>query len=195
MGKLNLKAGAKLDLTARIGDDETELKTSYVKETGGKLQLSMPMSGGKSYPLDQGTPVELAWSADGADFTLDGTVSGSVKQGIRTYLLVTPSDEIQKNERRASIRVPAELDVEIISYDTAGDGTRTQRSYPGRTSDISNGGVAVYTSAPMAVGETIDLVIARKGTKKMPLRAAVCWVRPAPRGAGYRESAGLQFFF
>lgn len=194
MSKLGLKAGAKLDLTARIGDEEMDLKSSFFKESGGKLQLTTPMAGGKSWTLPEGTPVALSWTVDGTHFSLDGTASGSVKQGIRTYLLVTPKDEVQRSERRAFVRVPAEIDVEIINGDTTSDGSRVMRTYTGRTSDISNGGVAVYTDAPMVVGETVDVVILQKG-KRMPLRAAVCWLRPAPRTAGFRSSVGLQFFF
>lgn len=194
MSKFGLKAGAKLDLTARIGDEEFELKSSFVKEGGGALQLSTPMAGGKSWTLDKGTPVVLSWTVDGTHFSLPGAASGTVKQGIRTYLLVTPQDEVQRSERRAFVRVPAEIDVEILSGETVAGGERVMRTYPGRTSDISNGGVAVYTDAPMVVGETVDVVMVQKG-KKMPLRAAVCWLRPAPRTAGYRHSAGLQFFF
>lgn len=195
MGKFNLKAGFKLDLTARLGDDEVSLKSSFFKESAGKLQLSMPLLGGKSVPLESGTAVALDWGADGVDFHLDGSVAGTVKQGVRTYLVVSPTGEVEHHERRAFVRVPAEIDVEIISYNTNANGERVKRVYPGRTTDISNGGVAVCTDAPMAVGETMDLVMARKGTKKVPLRAAICWTRPAPRGSGYREMAGFQFFF
>lgn len=195
MGKLNLKAGAKLDLTARVGDEEFELKSSYVKDHAGKLQITAPMAAGKSWPLEDGTPVELGWTVDGTRYTLDGKVSGTVKQGIRTNLLIDPVEEVQAAERRAFVRVPAEIDVEIISGETDSSGQRVMRTYPGRTSDISNGGVAVYTDAPMVVGETVDVVLARKGTKKIPLRGAVCWTKPAPRNAGYRSSCGLQFFF
>lgn len=194
MAKLNLKAGAKLDMTVRGNSEELNLKTSFVKDGGDSLQLSMPMVGGKPFTPEVGTQILLAWGGDGTEYTLDCTAAGTAKQGIRTYLVAKYDGEVQATERRAFTRMPAEIDVEITSFDTAPGGARASRIYPGRTSDISGGGVAVYTDAPMAVGETIDIAINEKG-KKLPLRAAVCWTRPAPKHAGYRISAGLQFFF
>lgn len=194
MGKLNLKAGEKLDLTARMGEEEIELKSSFVKENGGALQLTMPMVGGKSFPLDKETAVVLCWTVDNIRNTLPGKVSGTVKQGIRTNLLVEPTGEIHSAERRAFVRVEAEIDVEILTGETGPKGKRVMQTHPGRTSDISNGGTAVYTDAAMAVGETVDIVLIEKN-KRTPLRGAVCWTRPAPRTAGYRNAAGIQFFF
>lgn len=195
MAKLNLKAGAKLDMAVRNGDGELNLKTSFVKESGGKLQLSMPMVGGKAFVPVDGAPIELTWGTDGTVYALSASAAGTVKAGIRTYLVVKAEDEVQRTERRAFARVPAEIDVEITSYDTAPDGARVSRVYPGRTSDISGGGVAVFTNASMAVGETVDIVVNEKGGKPLPLRAAVCWSRPAPKRTSFRFSTGLQFFF
>ncbi len=195
MAKLNLKAGAKLDMTVRRGTGELTLKTSFVKETSGVLHLSMPMTDGKSYTPETDAPMILAWSIDGTDFTLDAVSAGTVKAGIRTYLVAKPAGDVQRSERRAFTRVPAEIDVEITSFDTGAGGTRVKRLYPGRTSDISGGGLAVYTDAAVAVGETIDIALLPKGSKRQELRAAVCWTRPAPKHAGYRTSVGFQFFF
>lgn len=195
MGKQAVKAGTKLDLTAQVDGEDVALKSSFVKESGGKWQLSMPMSAGKSFSLEKGTPLSISWSVDGTVYSVEARADGTVKQGVRSYLLAVPEEEVQREERRAHVRIPAEIDVEITSYETASDGSRRPRVYPGRTTDISNGGIAVFTNAPMAVGETIDVAIARKGTKKLPLRAGVCWIRPAPKVSGYRDFAGLQFFF
>lgn len=195
MAKLNLKAGAKLDVTVRRGTGELSLKTSFVKEVPGALHLSMPMVDGKTYTPENDTPMVLSWGGDNADYTLDAVVAGTVKVGIRTYLVAKLDGEVHCTERRAFARVPAEIAVEIMSYDTGAGGARAGRVYPGRTSDISGGGVAVYTDAPMAVGETIDIALCPKGGKRQELRAAVCWTRPAPKQAGYRISTGLQFFF
>lgn len=194
MAKLNLKTGAKLDMTVRGSSEELNLKTSLVKDAGDTLQLSMPMVGGKPFTPETGMLIVLSWAGDGTEYSLECTAAGTVKQGIRTYMVVKHTGDLQTNERRAFARVPAELDVEITSFDTGVGGARVSRIYPGRTSDISGGGIAVYTDAPMAVGETIDVSINEKG-KWFPLRGAVCWIRPAPKHAGYRTSAGLQFFF
>lgn len=194
MAKLNLKVGAKLDMTVRGSSEELNLKTSLVKDAGDTLQLSMPMVGGKPFTPETGMLIVLSWTGDGTEYSLEGNAAGTVKQGIRTYLVVKHDGNVQSNERRAFARVAAELDVEITSFETGVGGTRVSRIFPGKTSDISGGGIAVYTDAPMAVGETIDVSLNEKG-KWLPLRAAVCWTRPAPKHAGYRTSAGLQFFF
>lgn len=190
-----MKAGTKLDMTVRGNSSTLTLKTSFVKETDDTIQLSMPMLEGKTYTPETGATITLTWGNDGTDFSLSTTAAGTEKAGIRTYLVVKHEGEIQRSERRAFARVPAEMEVEILSYDTAPGGDRGSRIYPGRTTDISGGGLAVYTDAPMAVGETIDVTLNQKGGKKLPLRAAVCWTRPAPKHAGYRISVGLQFFF
>ena len=195
MGKLGLSAGTKLDMVARVGEEELELKTSVAKEAGGKLQVSNPMVNGRSVALEKGAPVLLTWMVQSTKFSLDGVVDGSVKQGIRTYLVITPIDEPHREERRTAERINAELDIEILTFDTDLEGKRYPNTYSGKTSDISNGGLAVYTSAPMAVGEVLDVTISRKGSKKLPLKGTVCWTRPAPKTAGYRDFAGFQFLF
>lgn len=195
MGKANIKSGAKLDLTAPVNGEEMDFKSSFSKEAAGKWQISLPMANGKSHQLAPGTPVAISWLVDESRYSATGTVEGSVKQGVRTYLSVRVDEDIQKAERRAFIRISAELDVELISYNTDEAGVRTGQSYKGKTTDISNGGAAVLTSAPLATGEIINCTIARRGVKKLPLRAQVCWTRPAPRGMGYKDSVGLQFLF
>ena len=195
MAKLNIKVGAKLDVTARTGEGEEEYKSSYAGESGGKWRIAVPMANGKSQPLAKGTAVALSWETDGGTSTVNGTVEGSVKQGVRTYLAIRRDGDVQRQERRAHTRIPAEIPVELCGYTTDRSGARVEQCYKGVTTDISNGGVAVVTNAPTAVGEIISLTLARRGVKKLPLKGQVCWVRPAPKGTGYRDFIGLQFLF
>ena len=195
MDKLNIKAGTKLDVVARVDGKEQEMKSSVVKSTGDRLQISMPMRNGKSCILEPGTPVAIIWSMDNGRYTFQGKVDGSVKQGVRTNLLVALSEDSHWVERRAHQRIPAELNVTVTLFNTDPAGERREEDYPGKTTDISNGGAAILTSAMMAVGEVVSLTIARRGTKKILLKAEVCWSRPAPKGVGYRYSSGLQFLF
>lgn len=195
MEKMNIKVGSKLDVVAELDGEEQEMKSSYVKSVGGKMQITMPMHNGKSILLGKGTVVAVSCDTDNGRYTCRGTVDSSVKQGVRTNLLIALEEEAQWVERRAFRRIPAELNIKIFNYNTDLDGNRRETVSPGRTTDISNGGVAVLTSASLAVGETVNLEIARRGTKKIALRSEVCWTKSAPQGSGYRYSAGLQFVF
>ncbi|MEG0765221.1 MAG: PilZ domain-containing protein [Pseudoflavonifractor sp.] len=194
MGKLDLKTGAKVDVAAIINGDEMQLKSSFVKG-GNQWQLTMPMAGGKSYTPETGTAIVIIWQDEGTEFRATGKVAGCLKQGVRTYLMVAVEEEIRQENRRSSERVRVDLPVELSLYSTDYDGTRSRRDYNAVTSDISIGGLSLFTAASLAVGEMVDLTIARPGTKKLPLRAEICWVRPAPKAAGYRNLAGLKFLF
>lgn len=193
MAKLNLKVGSKLDVTAVVGGEEIELKSSYAGESGGRSRISAPMTGGKRVKLEVGARVVLTWTADSGKYAVNGTVQAEVKQGVRTYLALDLADEVERTERRAYKRVEADLEVELITYTTDMDGKRNQVSLAGRTTDLSGGGAALVTGTALAVGETITMVLARRGAKKISLKADVCWCRPAPRGAAYRNAVGIQF--
>ena len=195
MDKVNIKAGSKLDVVAQINGRELEMKSSFVKSVGGNFQITMPMHNGKSYPLDSGTAVTIIWTMDNGRYTFQGRVDSSVKQGVRTNLLIALSEDANWVERRAHQRIPAELNATITLFNTDPAGNRREEDFPGKTTDISNGGVAVLTSATLAVGEVVSLSISRRGMKKLFLKAEVCWSRPAPKGMGYRYSSGLQFLF
>lgn len=195
MAKLNLKAGEKLDLAVRGSTEELRLKVSFVKETGDTVYLSPPILDGRAYLPELGSPVVLSWGGDGSEFSLGGVLAGTVKQGIRTYLEVRCEGAVQRRERRAFQRIPVEMEAELTCLGAADGSGRTLRLYPCRTSDLSGGGVALYTDAPIAVGETVDIVLCPKGGKRQFLRAVVCWVRPAPKREGFAFSSGLQFVF
>lgn len=195
MAKLNLKVGAKLEVLAEVNGEEVELKSSYAGESGGKYRIATPMASGKSVSLAPGTKVALVWMADSGRYSVNAAVIGPVKQGVRTYLALDVADQVDRSERRVYQRVAAELDVELISFTTDRDGRRAEVISKGKTTDLSNGGAALVTNATLAVGETITVVIARRGTKKIHLKADVCWTRPAPRGLGFRDAVGVQFIY
>lgn len=195
MAKLNLKVGSKLDVLAIVDGQEQELKSSYAGESGGVSRIGTPMAGGKSITLPPGTTVTLQWVADSGKYSAEGTITGSVKQGVRSYLTLAINEDVNRSERRIYQRVTAEVDLEISSFTTDRNGQRTEVIYKGKTSDLSNGGAALLTTASLAVGETVTITLQRKGTKKIRLKADVCWTKPAPRGLGFRDAIGVQFIY
>lgn len=189
MAKLNLKPGEKLDMAIRGSTEELCLKTSFAKETGDMVYLAPPIVDGKAYLPEPNSPVILSWGGGGSEFFLEGVFTGNLKQGIRTYLSIRCDGPVQRRDRRAFKRIPAELEGEIC---TAPESTRERRISPCRTSDISSGGVAVYTNAAMEVGETVEITLCHKADRRLTMRAVVCWVRPAPKLEGFAFSSGLQ---
>lgn len=191
--KMNIKSGAKLDVIAAIEGSEVTLKTSCFKAAADRILFTTPLVGGKSFTPEKGATVVFTWDDASHHYEFSATVMGSEKIGIRSYITAKHGGLVSQIERRAHARVVVRLPAELYNFSTAPDGTRYRRAYPCLVSDISAGGAALYTDAPTAVGETLELSILLQGSKHLTLRGDVCWGRPAARGSGFTWYTGLQF--
>ena len=114
----------------------------------------------------------MRYSAYGINAILDEPLDRQcVLKAVRgTHLLVV-------HELRRYVRIPV---VTEVSIDTGA------RSLSAITLEVSAGGMSVRCQASLSSSETVRIVFTLPGTKKIALRAHVCWSRPNEHSYGLR---------
>ena len=113
----------------------------------------------------------MGWTPD------DASLLATVQRRILSLVRQAPAED----ERRAHIRVPCDLQVDLRSESAS---TR------GRASDIGLGGVFVETSSELAEGTAVELEVRGTGTNEhgLRVRGTIAWRRTA-------DDAGLGVSF
>ena len=142
----------------------------YAKHTSGVFVLRV-----EDTDQARNTQEALRHSSYGINVVLDEPLERqSVLKAVRaTHLLVV-------HELRRYVRIPV---VTEISIDTGA------RSLTAITMEVSAGGMSVRCQAPLPSVETVRIAFTLPGTKKIALRAHVCWSRPNEHSYGFRFDA------
>ena len=103
----------------------------------------------------------------------------SLTEGVRRV-----GSSTQVGGMRRHRRVALRADVSINHEGTA---------HPGRTEDISEGGVLLATDAPLALGDNVEVELNLPGCEPMTVKAEVRRLRPGNRHALLDPGVGLMF--
>ena len=152
----------------RLYDPDVEEILSTVRGSASNRRMVI-------YGIARNTQEALRHSSYGINVVLDEPLERqSVLKAVRaTHLLVV-------HELRRYVRIPV---VTEVSIDTGA------RSLTAITMEVSAGGMSVRCQSPLPSVETVRIAFTLPGTKKIALRAHVCWSRPNEHSYGFRFDA------
>lgn len=198
-----LKNGQKLRVAIAppLGQDaEFRLVCSFYRQLDNSAFLiSAPLQDGKPLPLDESKKLIFRVEQGTQPLLIAGYADDLVKDGIRRYWKIRRVEQRQLFQR-ADERLKVSLPVQYLQDTWRVNDEGVIEPDDGLTLDISNGGVALYASRQMEVGELCQLTLPRLGSspdgqKLDQLVGIVCWHRETPKGSPYRHLCGLQFRF
>lgn len=162
--------------------------------------VSIPMKNGKPMEVDDSQKLLIRYGDGVEAMIMGGYVDDIVKDGVHRYWKIRRVVEQRQFFVRKDERVKVSLPISYMqdTWPTNAEGVVEPES--GSTLDISGGGLAVFLSRNMVVGEICMITLPNIGSTalgKAPenVVGTVCWMREAPKGSPYKRLCGFQFRF
>lgn len=190
----NLETGMKLRIRPKGDTAAAHELITHIESVmpDDHILLTTPIHKGMVYPYAPDDTLHLSFPAQNGVCHFKCAVAERFTQGNIDYIKARITSEVTHKQRREMFRVKTDIEGEI-SAERQSDGETVRIQSTCRASDISGGGMGLFTKAAFEVGEnvTVSVPIGENG-KTQHLYSEVRWHRPID-GTVYTSHIGVQF--
>ncbi|MEX2355841.1 MAG: flagellar brake protein [Thermaerobacterales bacterium] len=146
------------------GEDEEKPSSSFTTVAqnveGGTIEISWPMMGQAFIEIEKGQEVVLRYTDGSAAYRLEAQVVGKKERPV-ALIAVGAGERIQRIQRRDFVRLDMRVPVRVQQPVKGEEDEKeiSQPWHPGRTLDVSGGGVRLMMSDILEMGDDIALQI------------------------------------
>ncbi|MCD8553820.1 flagellar brake protein [Seleniivibrio sp.] len=152
-----ISVNQKLLIEVKVGD-YPGIFDSRIEDVSHKehIMVSMPTSKGRTVPLAPNTRLHVSYVMDMGRFTFKSIVLDRLKSGTMMLLKIAYPDAVFREELRAFFRVDTRLSIKA-TVPVKKDDIWLEKLVEAKVTDMSGGGLKMFTDIPVAKDATIEI--------------------------------------
>lgn len=195
--KTGLKPGTKLSIIIpelQAKESDFSLSTKFEEDLeDNRFMMGAPFLNSALFPLQGGTMVHLSYFSGKLRFDFQGVVRDRLKRDGMYYIIVERTTSILRTQRRQDFRLDLSADAKLQWDERDETGAPHRQVIPGKTVDVSGGGVGMRVNRSLAGQPKVLLSIQFPDKEAAEYLSEPRWVISRDTDSDYRYMCGLRF--